>query len=1580
MGLSRFLKSVRARHLHGRIVVKTFVKPDPSLSLRHLVRRLRKERETLASVPNVLTYQTVIETDKAGYLIRQWLSSSLYDRISTRPFLTTIEKKWITYQLLVAMQGSRAKGIPHGDLKSENVLVTSSLSVFITDFAASFKPVYLPLDDPADFAFFFDTSGRRTCYVAPERFYAADSDVARQKASIRTGTTPSNAPSSAGNTSITSSGDPYSEIVGLGKRDGKVSEAMDVFSLGCVIAELWRDGTPTFTLSQLFKYRERLYDPSSALNDIADINIRSMVRKMLSINPDERGTFAQHLDAQAEARTFPQSFDKFLHAYLVDLQRFMPTAAAPNVTSLGAQHTALPSQSSDAERPAGQPVTPDLEARQQADVRLERLYEEWSIIMSHIERDQNPGESALKFTLEDNEEEASLHGDAASAEKVLPVQLSIPRISASSLALRRTVVREDNSALIILSPLLSNLRNALRATSKVHALELLLHLSARSLTDDTKLDRVLPYMVALYDDLNPAVRAAAVRSSVQLLMLVNEVSPANESVCPEYCFPNLRRIATDPSVTVRTAYAACFPELINTAERLLQQSQALRASGAFAADFDILDELDTRSDDGGQFDVHLQDIKQFAQEQSTQLLTDSSASVKRTLLGRLSPLCNLFGMGATNDVLLSHMITYLNDRDWLLRDAFFEGIADVASVAGTRSVSEYIAPLMVQAFADGQELVIVRVVRGLTRLVCAELFDQSQLYDLISNTSGLLCYPNIWLRHAAAAFLVAAAKQVDATDLWAIVYPSIRPLLKSELANIAQTSLLEAAKAPLARHLLQASLAWAVSADKTAFWKPDSETASRAGLADWLGAEGLALIGDVRNRRGLNRQLPRSEEDDGFMDKLRASGLQQDDEVKLLALRDHIWKLSRRPNREGGASEADNSRSSSPRQLSMQQLDGVTPQTIFFTYNNGSRELEHESPAQAHGSIRSHTDQSFTGQVARRRLTGQRVVSDGSLGRPIDDLRTRLDLANYSRRGELRSSSLTQNEPSALATVAPRHPSSTTIGSPRSVSSNQTRLVSGKAAAAVGASSANATGTMSDLAARLQELRTASGEEQSGAETPTMRFDEHAQDANNSLFRSTYQGSDPYIEAHLEAVFVRNFRDRSAELGPKVPVGASKRRTARGGAVPTAKSASGGGTRRPEGKLIAYFNEHSSAVTAIAVSPDYLFFASGSEDGTVKVWDTARLEKNVTSRSRATYSGHSASITALIALESTRCLVSASRDGSLHVWRVDVASSSMPKYSKPRLISNFQLSNPGEYITCLLQSSADSPSPKLILGTSASRIVVLDLRTMQVLQAFQKSSQLGPITCMCSDKKRLWVVCGTMSGNLVLWDLRFGLMIRSWSVNSSAGPHMSNITNCALHPSRGRGRWVMVSYVQHTQARNRQTIVETWDIDRGMLVETYEASHSNKVGASATSPTPVDASTQSEGLESPTAAIERLVASREDRAHQKASKPGHDKVDGLAPLASMSWNVQAQAFLVGVDGYSTGSVGNAAHVPDGWLDAGKLAAENEHADSERADRELRGPAGYLITGGEDCRIRFWDLGRPEKSVSIGLAEDKTDFK
>lgn len=203
------------------------------------------ERELLLNCPNVLAYSKILETESSGYLIRQFIASNLYDRISTRPFLSLIEKRWIAFQLLNGLSHAKSRGVSHGDIKTENILVTSWNWVYLSDFSSAFKPTYLPLDDPSTFSFYFDTSSRRTCYVAPERFYLPNSEIARKKDKLE-----------------------------FGKRDGKITEAMDIFSLGCVLAELWMEGTAPFTLSQMFKFREGEYNLDAYLGEIEDPEIR----------------------------------------------------------------------------------------------------------------------------------------------------------------------------------------------------------------------------------------------------------------------------------------------------------------------------------------------------------------------------------------------------------------------------------------------------------------------------------------------------------------------------------------------------------------------------------------------------------------------------------------------------------------------------------------------------------------------------------------------------------------------------------------------------------------------------------------------------------------------------------------------------------------------------------------------------------------------------------------------------------------------------------------------------------------------------------------------------------------------------------------------------------------------------------------------------------------------------------------------------------------------------------------------------------------------------------------------------------
>ena len=81
----------------------------------------------------------------------------------------------------------------------------------------------------------------------------------------------------------------------------------------------------------------------------------------------------------------------------------------------------------------------------------------------------------------------------------------------------------DGPALILLALLTANIRTCSLPSSKIRALDVCLAL-APLLTDEAKLDRMVPYIVELLHDDAPSVRAAAVRTLMQVVSnLLGEV-------------------------------------------------------------------------------------------------------------------------------------------------------------------------------------------------------------------------------------------------------------------------------------------------------------------------------------------------------------------------------------------------------------------------------------------------------------------------------------------------------------------------------------------------------------------------------------------------------------------------------------------------------------------------------------------------------------------------------------------------------------------------------------------------------------------------------------------------------------------------------------------------------------------------------------------------------------------------------------------------------------------------------------------------------------------------------------------------
>lgn len=88
---------------------------------------------------------------------------------------------------------------------------------------------------------------------------------------------------------------------------------MDIFSLGCVIAEILLDGTALFTYEQLVAYRRNEYDDlPKMIQKIKDPKLESLIQDMTKKDPNERPSIYEVLRRFAKDIA-PESFAKCVY-------------------------------------------------------------------------------------------------------------------------------------------------------------------------------------------------------------------------------------------------------------------------------------------------------------------------------------------------------------------------------------------------------------------------------------------------------------------------------------------------------------------------------------------------------------------------------------------------------------------------------------------------------------------------------------------------------------------------------------------------------------------------------------------------------------------------------------------------------------------------------------------------------------------------------------------------------------------------------------------------------------------------------------------------------------------------------------------------------------------------------------------------------------------------------------------------------------------------------------------------------------------------------------------------------------------
>ncbi|KAL7627508.1 Serine/threonine-protein kinase [Parahypoxylon ruwenzoriense] len=1443
IGSARFMKSIRARHHDGVVLAKVTVKPFTSLSLREYGDKILKERNKLRDVPNALGFERAFETEGNAYLVRQYIYSSLYDRMSTRPFLEDIEKKWLAFQLLCALRDCHARDVYHGDIKTENIMVTSWNWLYLTDFTGSFKPTELPDDNPMLYSYFFDLSGRRTCYIAPERFVEHNEN-------------------------------PQAQL-----EQHKLTWSMDVFSVGCVIAELFLE-TPIFSLSQMFKYRRGEYDPViSHLSRIPDQGLREMLSSMIQLDPQKRYSAEQYLDFYKK-KVFPEYFYNFLHQYM-ELITDPSSGRAP--------------------------ISGSLKNLGEADERIDRVFYDFDKI------------SYFLGYQDDRESSQLAHFTPRLGLGLFPVRLNIPGNEHFTSARRQPPT--DDGTLIFLTLVAASLRNTARAASKVRACDVLLAFSER-LSDEAKLDRVLPYLMTLLNDDVDLVAIAALRSVTQLLALVTVVTPVNAHVFPEYIMPRLQIFLSgasrqtimgkerrEPSALVRATYASCLGSLATTASKFLELTAILRAEGSIStADPEVEAGSDPEAAFDGLFDNAQSELVELFETHAKALVEDSDASVRRAFLSSVPELCMFFGSAESNDIILTHLNTYLNDRDWMLKCAFFDTIVGIAAFLGSTSLEEFSLPLMVQAVTDPEEHVVQAALHSLAELASLGLLSKAKTWELIDVIGRFTMHPNLWIRESAAEYISSAAKLLSPADIRCIVLPLVKPFLKPAIIpDFSELALLDALKKPISRTVFDMALSWAQKTDRGLFWK-----AVRQQKQSTFTIASTALA--IRSSREVQPQtlnkVTRNDEDEQWLARLRNIGMVPEDEFKLLALREFIWRLSQMRNRD--LITQDNIATSLNNIIPLRSLN-VKLQTIMFDESTAIEEpiWQQQRSSDADKGLYTIADALLDASMTIDEPVGRRRRA------AINSHRSRFSSQTgiiSPRTRDSKTLSPTQTQPSSPVDGAGfdeiRRASSTTRG--RSSQDDDTsvsdapyslrrairhrssaldllnRKDSGRSIPETGTTEANVFGQVEGPFAQNPPPQI----------TIPDNVIEDGRTGTRIRAAHTYEGSDPSILKMLDNMYVDNYPHDIAQFGPLVsPI--TRRKISKASGQPIEEA------WRPNGSLVATFSEHTGAINRVLPSPDHLFFITGSDDGCVKIWDSSRLERNVTHRARQTHKhAPGARVVALCFIENTHTFVSCATDGRVHIVKVDTATTSgATKYIRLRLLREYQLPTDEYAVWC--DHFKQELNSVLLLATNRSRILGIDLRTMTLLYVLENPAHHGTPTCFCVDRKRNWLLLGTSHGVLDLWDLRFRMRLKGWGL-----PGKSAIYRLSLHPVKGRGKWVCVA------GGTGLGEVTVWDLEKTQCREIY-----------------------------------RTNGSKEGPKEYKPWDVDEDKPEGM--LGRFATNIEPAAS------------GNADRGVRAMV-VGSGAMEDQ--------RDVR--YGYILTGGSDKKLRFWDLIRIENScVFSGLQSE-----